>query len=163
MIFMGPSLVGHGYQNLAADFGGGLLVNSKQLVADFEASYMNAKKVNDATLRNYSGHERFLQGRAFARWKRGLYFGGGAQWSETSTTNYIKTSWRPTMGVGQDYFTDGFNMRWQALYITSGSDHSNAVKGPEIQFWLPTPASKSHFFFVRQRVFTSSIPRLAIF
>jgi hypothetical protein len=147
MIFLGPSLVGNGYQNLAADFGGGLLVKSKQLVGDFEASYMNANKNNDATLSNGTGYERFLHGRAFIPWKRGFYFGGGAQWSQTSTANYAKKAWRPTFGVGQDYFTEGFNTRWQVLYVTKGSDRSNAVQGPEIQFWLPTPASKTHFFY----------------
>jgi hypothetical protein len=33
------------------------------------------------------------------------------------------------------------------MYITKGSDHSNAVQGPEFQLWLPSPASRSHFFY----------------
>jgi len=33
------------------------------------------------------------------------------------------------------------------LYITPGSDHENALQGPEFQFWLPSPGSKSHLFF----------------
>jgi hypothetical protein len=146
-IFLGPSLVGNGYQDLAAHFGSGFLLKSRQLVGDFEVSYMNAKKVNDGTVNNYSGHERFLQGGLFVPWKRGVYFGGGARWSETATTNYTKKAWRPTLGIGQDYFTEGFNTRWQVVYVTKGSDHSNALQGPEVQFWLPTPASRSHFVY----------------
>jgi hypothetical protein len=53
----------------------------------------------------------------------------------------------PAFGPGQDYFRDDLSCRWQVLYITEGSDHSNAVQGPEIQFWLPSPASKIHFFY----------------
>ena len=147
MFFGGPSLVGNGYQNIATNLGAALLLKSHKMVGDFEASYMNAKKTDDGTVNNRKGHERFLQGRVFFPWHRGLYFGGGAQWSETATTNYAKKAWRPTFGAGQDYFSDDLSCRWQVLYITKGSDHSNAVRGPEIQLWFPSPASKSHFFY----------------
>jgi hypothetical protein len=147
MIFLGPSVVGNGYQLFAANLGGGFLLKSSQLVGEFNAFYMNAKKTNDGTFDNHSGHERFLQGRVFFPWHKGWYFGGGAQWSETATTNYTKKGWRPTFGAGQDYFTDGFNTRWQVLYITKGTDRGNALQGPEIEFWLPSPASKTHFFY----------------
>ena len=64
------------------------------------------------------------------------------------TTNYTKNSWRPTFGVGGDYFASGGgNCRWQLFYITKGSDKSNAVQGPEFQLWIPSPVSKSHFFY----------------
>lgn len=115
IVFRGPSLVGNGYQSMAANVGSGFLLNSRQLIGDFETYYVNAKKTNDGTFNNRSGHERFLQGRMFIRSHKGLYFGGGAQWSETATTNYTKKGWRPTFGAGQDFFTDGFNMRWQVL------------------------------------------------
>ena len=147
VLFGGPSLIGNGYQNVAANAGTALLLKSRRVIGDFEALYMNARKTNDATIANRKGHERFLQGRMFFPWHRGLYFGGGAQWGETATTNYTKKAWRPTFGAGQDYFANDFSCRWQAVYITKGSDHSNAVQGPEFQLWLPSPASKSHFFY----------------
>lgn len=147
ILYAGPSLVGNGYQTVAANFGGGFLLRSSRMLADFEAYYMNARKTDDNTVNNRKGHERFLRGRVFYPWRRGLYFGGGAQWSETSTTNYTKKGWRPAFGIGGDHFARDWNCRWQVLYVTPMNDRWNALHGPEIQFWLPSPASKSHFFF----------------
>jgi hypothetical protein len=146
-VYSGPSFVGNGYQTLAANLGGGLLLNSNKLLGDFEAYYMNAKKSNDGTLNNNKGHERFLQGRLFYPWHKDLYFGGGAQWSETATTNYTKKGWRPTLGAGGDHFANSWSCRWQVLYITTGTDKINGVQGPEFTLWFPSPRSKSHFLF----------------
>jgi len=147
IVFTGPSLVGNGYQPAALSAGVGFLLNSAPLFSDVEGSYMNAKKTYDNTVDNNSGHERALQGRVFYKFRPGLYFGGGAQWSETSTTNYDKRAWRPTVGLGGDHFGNGFSMRWQALYVTPGTDRANALQGPEIQIWFPAPTSRSHIFF----------------
>jgi hypothetical protein len=147
ILFAGPSLVGNGYQTFAGNFGGGLLLNSDKLLGDFEAYYMNARETNDGTLKNRKGHERFLRGRIFFPWRRGLYFGGGAQRSETATTNYTRKQWRPVFGLGGDHFAQDWSCRWQVLYILPGSGYANALQGPEIQFWLPSPSSKSHFFY----------------
>ncbi len=142
VLYSGPSLVGNGYQTFALNGGGGLLLNSSKLLGDFEGRYMNARKTNDNTLNNRKGHERYLEGRLFYKYRQGLYFGGGAQWSETSTTNYTKKAWRPTVGLGGDYFSQGLSCRWQTLYISPGSDWQNALQGAEIQLWLPSPACK---------------------
>jgi len=150
-LFAGPSLLGNGYQNIAESFGGGGMLNSRKLLGDFEARYMNARKTNDNTVNNRKGHERFLEGRLFYRVRGRLYVGGGAQWSETSKTNYTKRAWRPTFGGGGDHFADAWSCRWQLIYILPGTDWQNAVQGPEFQFWMPSPTSKSHFFF-RQTV-----------
>jgi len=147
MVFSGPSLVGNGYQSVAFSGGGGFLLDSSRLFSDVEGSYMNARKTNDNTVDNFSGHERFVEGRLFYRCRPTLYFGGGAQWSETSTTNYTKQAWRPTFGLGGDHFGDGYSLRWQALYIMPGTDHANGLQGPELQIWFPSPASRSHFIF----------------
>jgi hypothetical protein len=147
ILFAGPSLVGNGYQTFAGNFGGGFLLNSSKLLGNFEAYYMNARETNNGTLNNRKGHERFLRGRIFFPWRRGLYFGGGAQWSETATTNYTRKAWRPVLGLGGDHFAQDWSCRWQVLYILPGADHVNAVQGAEFQFWLPSPASENHFFF----------------
>src|SRR5438477_9208679 len=99
MVISGPSFVGNGYQTLALNGGAGFLLNSSHVVSDVEARYMNARKTDDNTLNNRKGHERYLEGRFFYRYRPGLFFGGGAQWSETSTTNYTKKAWRPTFGL----------------------------------------------------------------
>src|ERR1700694_5139721 len=75
IVYSGPSLVGNGYQAVAGNFGGGLILNSSKLLGDFEAYYMNAKKTDDNTVNNVKGHERFLQGRLFYPMRKGLYFG----------------------------------------------------------------------------------------
>jgi len=147
IVLSGPSLLGNGYQAVALNGGAGILLNSRLVLGDVEARYMNARKTNDNTVNNRKGHERFLEGRLFYRYRRGLYFGGGAQWSETSTTNYTKKAWRPTFGLGGDHFGDGYSMRWQALYILPGTDKANALQGTELQLWLPSPLSRSHFFY----------------
>jgi hypothetical protein len=147
MVLVGPSLVGNGYQPLALSGGAGLLLNSSHLESNLEARYMNARKTNDNTVNNKKGHERYLQGRVFYRFRPTLYFGGGAQWSETSTTNYTKKAWRPTFGLGGDHFGDGYSLRWQTLYVLPGTDHVNALQGPEFQLWFPSPVSTKHFFF----------------
>jgi len=143
----GPSLVGNGYQTFAMRSGAGLLLRTRRLHGNFEAGYMNARKTNDATANNRNGHERFLQARLFYPWRRSLYFGGGGQWSQTATTNYTKSAWRPTFGLGGDHFAEDMSARWQVMYITPGTDHSNALQGPEFQLWIPSPASKSHFIW----------------
>jgi hypothetical protein len=147
LIFIGPSLVGNGYQNVAGRLGLGFIVNSRRMIGDFEGSYMNARKTDDNTIGNRKGHERFLEGRVFYPWRPWLYFGGGAQWSETSTTNYVKSAWRPGFGVGGDHFATDWSYRWQVLYLLPGTDKSNGLQGPELQLWLPSPASRSHFFY----------------
>lgn len=146
MIFGGPSLVGNGYQAAALDGGVGLLLNSNHLLTDIEARYMNARKIDDNTTNNNKGHERYLQGRLFYQFHSSLYLGGGAQWSETSTTNYTKKAWRTAFGVGGDIGED-HSMRWQTLYVLPGTDRSNGLQGPEIQLWFPSPASKRHLFY----------------
>jgi hypothetical protein len=151
VLYSGPSLLGGGYQPLAGKLGVGLLLNSRVFLGDFEANYMNARKTNDNTVNNRKGHERGLQGRLFYRVRRGIYVGGGAQWAETATTNYTKKAWRPAFGAGGDYFDERLSCRWQLLYITKGSDRSNGLQGPEFELWLPSPASRSHFFY-RQKI-----------
>jgi hypothetical protein len=65
VLFGGPSLLGNGYQSVAANVGTALLLKSRRMIGDFEGFYMNARKTNDATIDNRKGHERFLQGRMF--------------------------------------------------------------------------------------------------
>jgi hypothetical protein len=128
ILFAGPSFVGNGYQEFAESLGGGLILNAKRLISNAEGRYMNARKTDDGTVNNRKGHERYLQGRLFYKVRPNLYFGGGAQWSETSTTNYTKQGWRPTFGGGGDHFAADWSCRWQVLYIMPGTDRQNAVQ-----------------------------------
>ncbi len=143
----GFSVNGGGYQALSEVMGGGFRLDSPRILSSVEVGYGNARKVNDATINNHSGHERSAQARAFYKLGNGLYFGGGAQWSQTSTTNYSKQAWRPTAGVGKDFMRNTYSLRLQAMYILAGSDRSNGAQGPEISLTYPSPASNHHFYF----------------
>ena len=144
---LGLSINGSAYQAVSEVVGGGLRMDSPRILFGVEAGYGNARKVNDATIGNHSGHERFAQARAFYKLGNGLYFGGGAQWSQTSTTNYSKQAWRPTLGVGKDFMRNTYSLRLQGMYILPGSDKSNGSQGAEISLTYPSPASNHHFYF----------------
>ena len=60
------------------------------------------------------------------------YVGGGASWSQL-TTNYSKQSWHPRVGGGRDWIREDFSLRGQVEYVLPGSDHQNAVQGPEFR------------------------------
>jgi len=137
---------GAGYSPAAGIFGSGVDIDNSHFLFLAEGSIQNARKLDSGT-----GTEYALQARSFARAADGWYFGGGAQWSKLSTVEYAKQAWRPTFGGGKDIMRENFSMRAQAVYVLPGTDHLNAVQGPEISLWLPSPASKSHFFY-RQTV-----------
>ena len=133
---------GASYSPAAETVGGGLNVDSTHFIALAESSFQNAHKQDSGT-----GNEVDLKGRAFFRTSQGWFLGGGAQWSKLSTIAYDKQAWRPSFGGGKDLFRDNFSLRGQILYVLPGTDHQNAVQGPEISLWMPSPASRSHFFY----------------
>ena len=46
IVLSGPSLLGNGYQAVALNGGAGILLNSRLVLGDVEARYMNARKTN---------------------------------------------------------------------------------------------------------------------
>jgi hypothetical protein len=154
--YAGAGLMGGGYAPLAAGAGGGLRIDSRRLLASAEGSYDNGRKTDDGDQPNPKGHDRGLDGAAYFRLSSGWFLGAGARWSQLSTTNYTKTGWRPTLGGGKDYFhrkcagedcIPDFSMRLGVDYVTPGTDHCNAVQGPLISLYMPSPSAKGHFFF----------------
>ena len=137
---------GASYSPASATVGGGLDLESGHFIGLAEGSFQNARKNDSGT-----GSETDLKGRAFFRTGRGWFFGGGAQWSRLGTIAYRKQAGRPAVGGGKDLFRENFSMRAQMLYVLPGTDHLNAVQGPEVSLWMPSPASRSHFFY-RQTV-----------
>jgi hypothetical protein len=135
-----------GYAPAAWAGGVGVNVELKHLVFDSSASYAAARKVNDNTIDNHSGHQRGVDGNAFYRFNK-LYAGGGASWSQLSTTNYTKQSWHPRIGVGRDWLREGFSARGQMLYVMAGDDRLNGTQGPEFSLWLPSPVADHHIFW----------------
>jgi hypothetical protein len=90
----GCKLNGGGYPPTAWVGGAGLDIELAHLVFDASAAYDTGHKTNDNTINNNAGHDRGLDGDIFYRFHK-LYVGGGASWSQLSTTNYSKQSWHP--------------------------------------------------------------------
>jgi len=133
---------GAGYAPAAGTLGGGLNIDSSHFIVLAETSVQNAHKQDSGT-----GTELDIIGRTFLRAAQNWYFGAGAQCSKLSTALYNKQAWRPAFGGGKDLFRENFSMRAQVLYVLPGGDHLNAVQGPEISLWMPSPASRSHLFY----------------
>jgi len=148
--------MGSGYATFAGLVGVGFRSDTEHLIFDAHGDYDNGHKVNDATERNVKGHDRALQGAVYYRLSSGWSFGGGAAWSQLSTTNYTKSAWRPTFGGSKDFFTrdcseDGcrhdFTMRIGADFVTKGSDWQNGSQGFAFSVYLPSPTAKRHLFY----------------
>jgi hypothetical protein len=149
-LYGGLQLNGGGYSPTAWVGGAGLDIELAHLVFDASAAYDTGHKTNDNTINNNAGHDRGLDGDLFYRFHK-LYVGGGASWSQLSTTNYSKQSWHPNFGVGRDWLGETFSLRGQVVYKLPGSDHLNAAQGPEFSLWMPSPLT-SHHFFMRETV-----------
>jgi hypothetical protein len=154
--YTGLGLMGGGYSPLAAEAGAGLRIDSQHFLASAEGTYDNGHKTNDNDQPNPNGHDRGLIGLADFRLSSGWFFGAGVRWSELLTSNYTKSAWRPTFGGGKDYFhrtcpvescDADFSMRLSVDYILAGSDHTNALQGPLVSLYIPSPSVKRHIFF----------------
>jgi hypothetical protein len=154
--YAGAGLMGGGYAPLAWEGGGGLRIDSRHFLAFAEGSYDNGHKTNDDDQPNPKGHDRELAAATYFRFSSGWFAGMGARWSQLSTTNYTKGGWRPTFGGGKDYFhkkcaiedcISDFSMRLGVDYVLPGTDHSNAVQGPLVSVYFPSPSAKGHIFF----------------
>jgi hypothetical protein len=148
--------MGGGYSRFAVIGGGGLRIDSRHFLLDTSAWYDNGHKINDNNQPNPNGHDRGLNGAAYYRLPSGWSLGAGARWSELSTTNYHKSSWRPTLGGSKDYFhqhckgehcVQDFSVRIGADYVFSGTDWQNGSQGPLLSLYMPSPSAKTHIFY----------------
>jgi hypothetical protein len=155
-LYAGAGLMGGGYAPLAWEGGGGLIIDTRHFLASAEGSYDNGHKTDDGGPPNPKGHDRGLAATAYFRLSSGWFAGVGARWSQLSTTNYTKGAWRPTFGGGKDYFhkkcaaencVSDFSMRAGIDYVLPGGDHLNALQGPLLSFYMPSPSAKGHIFF----------------
>jgi hypothetical protein len=152
----GVSLMPPGYASVAGAVGAGVQFNRPYFVFDSFAGYDNGHKTNDNdNAPNSKGHDRYLRG--FAGYKRGAYFAGvGARWTDLSTPDYTDFSWHPEAGVGRDW---GKDFRLLAAYEfppakpvtrypngTTCYGCSSGLHGADLQFWIPAPTNRSHFF-----------------
>ena len=155
-VFAGPVLMPGGYASLAGEAGAGLRIDSEHLLLDAHALYDNGHKAKDNTGPNPKGHDRSVDGSLRYRFASGWAFGGGASWSQLSTTNYTKSAWHPRFGGSRDFFVKNcmaedcrgeFTMRVEADYFLRGSDRSNGTQGVMLNLYIPSPSLARHLFF----------------
>ena len=103
-IYGGLGLNGGGYAPMSGKVGTGLRIDQEHLIWAASAAYDNSHKSNENTIANTNGHERSLESSIYYRLNSGWFVGGGASWSQLSTTNYTKQDFHPSVGGGKDYF-----------------------------------------------------------
>jgi hypothetical protein len=166
----GPALGGGGYRPLALRGEGGINIESRHLVFKALAAYDNDRKTDDGDQPNPKGHDRYVAGGVYFRPSQlpaklaflgdpsHWFFGAGYQWSQLSTTNYVKGANRPSIGGGYDLAIRecslcrrDFSMRLGVDWVMVGDDWQNGSHGPEAAFTFPTPHEARHWFW-RQRI-----------
>jgi len=143
--FGGLALSGGGYELLAGTTGAGINLENRRFMALAEGALDNAHKRDSGT-----GYDEFAKAQIVWRGPAGWYFGGGGEWNKLITDLYTKQAWHPTLGGGKDFIRPDFSCRLQAFYVLPGTDHLNAVQGPELTLWLPSPARKTHWLYREQ-------------
>jgi hypothetical protein len=163
----GPSINACGYTNLSVQGDAGIDLESGRLLWKSAVSYNTARKENDGTTANNSGHSAGTSSVAFVRLGEGWFLGGGVGWSKTITFNYTKQATYPKIGFGKDFSKYRLQFMYlreeneithypSALKFTPGPGQAavsstchcgSGVSGVEAHLWYPSPALKRHVFF----------------
>jgi hypothetical protein len=168
-VYGGLGVNGGGYAPLSGTVGAGLRIDRTHLIWEGSASYDNGHKSNDNTANNLKGRDRGLESSIYYRTHEGWFGGGGAGWSQLSTTNYSKQVFNPSIGGGKDYFhkecaaedcVADWSMRLQTDYKLKGVEHvdaqgcnvpngqcTNDLQGPMFTLYLPSPALARHLYW----------------
>lgn len=148
--------MGGGYAPVAVLGGAGIRVDATRFILDANAWYDNGHKSAERGQPNPKGHDRGAEGSMYFRFASGWALGGGACWSQLSTTNYTKSAWRPTFGGNRDLFLGEcqspechrqFTMRVGVDYVLPGTDWKNGSQGPQFSVYIPSPSLRRHLFF----------------
>ncbi|MGO8796543.1 MAG: hypothetical protein ACLQLC_17110 [Candidatus Sulfotelmatobacter sp.] len=168
----GLNVSGNGYQTFAGNMGAGVGIEENHFIANAEGFYDFMRKTNDNDqVPDEKGRVRTADGEVFYKFHSGSswFVGGGAGWSETSLTTYMKSAWNPRVGGGHDFVSEMTSWRLQVLYLrdenevvrypspvqfTPGPGQSassytcslcgNNVQGVEASVWFPSPSSPHH-------------------
>jgi hypothetical protein len=164
-------LNGGGYSPVSLDAHPGTNWETRDISLTATGNYSFAKKTNDGTVGNNTGHSRSLTGDVFYKINAYWMVGGGGDWGKTYTELYKKRadSWR--VGGGRDWFNSDVSLRITAEYFRHfnesteypkpqtfttpsggttqayGCKCTNGVQGIFINFWEPSPYTAHHFFF----------------
>jgi len=154
--YSGLQLDGNGSAVLDYVVGAGIQENTRHFVFDGLGEYSNTRKTDDNTINNHNGRTRLLYAAPRYRFANRFFVGGGARWSELSTTNYVKQSWHPFIGGGRDWNC----CRLSLDYLWMGAEHvnrqgcpvpngqcTNDTRGLDFQMFMPSPTSRSRVLF----------------
>ena len=140
--YEGMSLNRSGFIPVSGIAGLGLNIETDHFSTTAESSIDNVHSRN-----SLSGFEIAARTRIFDVVGRGWAFGAGAQWNKLASSTYSKQVWRPSVGAFKDFKHPDFSARIQLMYAPPVLRSANSLQLAEIGFWLPSPATRGHFFY----------------
>jgi len=172
----GLALNGSGESPVSLAYDSGVDYEQDRLTLTGNLGYNSAKKLDAGNGHSIGfGGSAFWRPKPLdggGSWRSGWYVGGGAGFGKTVTDEYSKQSWQPKFGIGRDILKNDWSGRLQAAYFwqtkwlteyptpvqfTQGpgqpalsrtcSRCDNGLKGVEMDFWEPSPATSHHWFF----------------
>jgi hypothetical protein len=135
----GLNVNGSGFQTFAGNTGAGIEMEESHFIVNAEGFYDFMRKTNDNDqVPNEKGRVRTADGEVFYKFHPGSswFFGGGAGWTETSLTTYMKSAWNPRIGGGHDFVSELNSWRLQVLYLR---DQNEVVRYPSLVQFTPGP------------------------
>ena len=108
-----------GYTNPLLDIGGGLELNTSQIFATSQFTFSLSHK-----LETQDGHSRNAEMASYKKFG-GFLLGAGTKYSQLTTSQWAKSSWRPFVGLGYE----GESYRLQGRYVVPSFDVQNRLGG----------------------------------
>ena len=109
-----------GYTNPLLIIGGGVELNSKQMLSTSQFTWSLSHK-----LETQDGHSRKLETAGYKRLGEHFLLGAGTKYSQLVTSQWSKSAWGPFVGTGYE----GDNYRIQARYVVPSFDVQNRLSG----------------------------------
>jgi hypothetical protein len=113
-----------GYTNPLLSLGGGLEMTSPQMFVTSQFTFSLSHKVE-----TQDGHSRNAEMASYKKFGSFL-LGAGTKYSQLTTSQWEKSSWRPFFGAGYE----GESFRLQARYVVPAFDEQNRLGGALIVF-----------------------------
>jgi len=108
-----------GYTNPLLEIGGGMELNTPQMFATSRFTFSISHK-----LETQDGHSRTAEMACYKKFAS-LMLGAGTKYSELTTSQWTKSSWRPFIGLGYE----GESYRLQGRYVVPSFDPQNRLGG----------------------------------
>jgi hypothetical protein len=109
-----------GYTNPLLGIGGGVELNSKQMLSTSQFTWSLSHK-----LETQDGHTEKIETANYTRLGQHFLFGAGTKYSQLVTSQWSKRVWSPFIGMG----FEGEDYRIQARYVVPSFDVQNRLSG----------------------------------